>query len=110
MTFATSTLARREMQGECALDAENIVKLFTMDMVDQQKVEEYVYEMALQVMTTTCPAVSAPCGSSRSSQPRPQRGCGRRQWSTLQQRVGRVAAAAAVPATACHPPEKGWRT
>jgi hypothetical protein len=35
-------------QGECALDAENIVKLFTMDMVDQQKVEEYVYEMALQ--------------------------------------------------------------
>lgn len=24
------------------------MKLFTMDMVDQQKVEEYVYEMALQ--------------------------------------------------------------
>ena len=40
------------LQGECALDAENIVKLFTMDMVDQQKVEEYVYEMALQVGAT----------------------------------------------------------
>jgi hypothetical protein len=63
------------LQGECALDAENIVKLFTMDMVDQQKVEEYVYEMALQVMIH-CLALSAPCGSSLGSQLRLQQGSG----------------------------------
>jgi hypothetical protein len=79
------------LQGECALDAENIVKLFTMDMVDQQKVEEYVYEMALQV-TTDCLAVSAPCGSIRQPAEAAAGLRGRSQcwWSRQQQRHPRT--------------------
>ena len=54
------------VQGECALDAENIVKLFTMDMVDQQKVEEYLYEVALQVGPVVLPfEQSCSCGCWR---------------------------------------------
>ena len=37
-------------QGECTLDAENTIKLFTMDQVDLQKAEEFKYEIALQVL------------------------------------------------------------
>ena len=40
------------LQGECALDAEDTVKLFTIDQVDQQKSEEWVYKVALQVITS----------------------------------------------------------
>lgn len=63
------------------------MKLFTMDMVDQQKVEEYVYEMALQVLTD-CLSVSAPCGSIRQPVEAAAGLWGRSQWSMLQQRFG----------------------
>lgn len=36
-------------QGECALDAENTVKLFTMDQAQPGKPDEFTYEIALQV-------------------------------------------------------------
>ena len=36
-------------QGECALDAENTVKLFTMDQAQPGKADEFTYEIALQV-------------------------------------------------------------
>ena len=38
------------VQGECPLDADNTVKLFTMDVVDQYTAEEHVYRVALQVI------------------------------------------------------------
>lgn len=44
------------LQGECVLDAEDIVKLFTIDQVDQHKSEEWVYKVALQV-STSCVAL-----------------------------------------------------
>lgn len=37
------------VQGQCALEAENTVKLFTMDQVEQQKTDAFTYEIALQV-------------------------------------------------------------
>lgn len=36
-------------QGHCPLDAENTVKLFTMEKAERSKTEEYKYKTALQV-------------------------------------------------------------
>jgi hypothetical protein len=51
---------RPTLQGKCALDAEHVAKLFTMDVVDQMEEKEFLFERALQVMMD-CLALSAPC-------------------------------------------------
>jgi hypothetical protein len=64
---ASHLICCRMVQGECPLDAENLVKLFTMDVVDQYTSEEHVYRVALQVIFNRVTLLST--SGQRSRQP-----------------------------------------